>query len=556
MAEPTINDLSADLVQQNEAFLVQFLQDQYPSLDLTEGRVLRNLLIRPAAIFHTLNDTNIDQLRQSMSLQAIEANPTIATEETVDAVLSNYRVARDPGAPAAGQLVIVIRDLIATTINAGMVFISEGLQFTNLGPFVGVTTQGVIIDDTNRLITKRTDGYYSFVIDVVASDVGPQYELRRNTRLTTTGTISNLIDIYALDDFTGGRSKESNQDLIDRFKLGIAPPVFSGRTQIETLMRQTVVGLGAVSIIGFGDTEMQRDRHNLFAISTGGKADIYAQTAANPAEIILNKQAVLVDAENGIWQISIGRDDAPGFYKVIAILPPNSSLADSSYQIVSEVRGLDLTPEDSYFTPEIFNLTEGAYSRYQTSVIRFVDTTPIGPDTSSSSSSSGPISILRSYSVRLLAMPYIRDLQNLANGRAARNPQADYLVRAPIPVFCTVDMTINYMFDSDTPDVSEVKQALATRVSSLGFDMGQLPASVVFDAVQGVIAPRGTMTISPLDMMGIMRKPTGELIQLRSSNALIVPDWPEEEITSRTTIFYLPVDAISVTLAKLNTLPV
>lgn len=231
-------------------------------------------------------------------------------------------------------------------------------------------------------------------------------------------------------------------------------------------------------------------------------------------------------------------------------------MADSSYQIVSEVRGLDLTPEDSYFTPEIFNLTEGAYSRYQTSVIRFVDTTPIGPDTSSSSSSSGPISILRSYSVRLLAMPYIRDLQNLANGRAARNPQADYLVRAPIPVFCTVDMTINYMFDSDTPDVSEVKQALATRVSSLGFDMGQLPASVVFDAVQGVIAPRGTMTISPLDMMGIMRKPTGELIQLRSSNALIVPDWPEEEITSRTTIFYLPVDAISVTLAKLNTLPV
>ena len=556
MAEPTINDLSEDLVQQNEAFLVQFLQDQYPSLDLTEGRVLRNLLIRPAAIFHTLNDTTLDQLRQSMSLQAIEANPAIATEEIVDAVLSNYRVGRDEGAPAAGQLVIVIRDLIATTINAGTVFISEGLQFTNIGPFVGVTTQGVIIDDTNRLITKRTDGYYSFVIDVVASDVGPQYELRRNTRLTTTGTIPNLIDIYALDDFTGGRSKESNQDLIDRFKLGITPPVFSGRTQIEALMRETVAGLSQVSIVGFGDPEMQRDRHNLFAISTGGKADIYAQTAANPAEIILNKQAVLVDAENGIWQISIGRDDAPGFYKVLAILPPNSSLADSSYQIISEVRGLDLTPEDSYFTPEIFNLTEGAYSRYQTSVIRFVDTTPIGSGTSSSSSSSGPVAVLRNYSVRLLAMPFIRDLQNLSNTRNTRNPQADYLVRAPIPVFCTVDMTINYMFDSDTPDISAVKQALATRVSNLGFDMGQLPASVVFDAVQGAISPRGTMTISPLDMLGIMRKPTGELIQLRSSNALIVPDLPEEEITSRTTIFYLPVDAISVTLAKLNTLPV
>jgi hypothetical protein len=557
MADLTINDLSADTVQQSEEFLIQFLKDQYPSLDLTEGRVLRNLLIRPAAIFHALNQTNIDQLRQSMSLQAIEENPSIATESTVDAVLSNYRVTRDQGSKSKGQIVIVIRDLVATTINAGTVFLADGLVFTNLLSFVGVTTQAVIIDDTNRLITKRTDGYYSFVIDVEAAEVGPQYDIMRNTRLTTTGTIPNLIDIYTLDNFSGGRSQESNQDLIDRFQQGITPPVFSGRNQIEALMRETVAGLKQVSIIGFNDAEMQRDRHNLFAISTGGKADIYAQTAAVPAEVILTKQAVLVDAENSIWQVSIGRDDAPGYYKIISILPENSSLADSSFEVLSEVRGLDLTPDGSYFTPEIFSLIEGAYSRYQTAVIRFVDTTPLTDNTSSSSSSSsGPVTVLRNYSVRVLAMPYIRDLQNLANTRSVRNPQADYLVRAPIPIFCTIDMTINYKFDSDIPDINAVKQSLADRVANLGFDMGQLPASIVFDAVQSAMATRGTLTISPLDMLGIMRKPTGELIQLRSANALVVPDLPEEEITSRTTIFYLPADSISVTLAKLNALPV
>jgi len=217
------------------------------------------------------------------------------------------------------------------------------------------------------------------------------------------------------------------------------------------------------------------------------------------------------------------------------------------------VRGLDLTPDEAYFTPEVFNLTEGAYSRYQTAVIRFVDARPIGDGTSSSSSSSsGPISVLRTYSVHLLAMPYVRDLQNLANTRANRNPQADYLVRAPIPIFCTIDMTINYVFDSDRPDADAVKQALADRVANLGFDMGQLPASIVFDAVQSTLAARGTLTISPLDMLGIMRKPTGELIQMRSSNALVVPNLPEEEITSRTALFFLPVDAISVTVSKLN----
>jgi hypothetical protein len=557
MADLTINELSAESVQQSEAFLIQFLQDQYPSMDLTEGRVLRNLLIRPAAIFHALNQTNIDQLRQSMSLMAIEANPTIATESTVDAVLSNYRVTRDQGAKATGKLVIVIRELVATTINADSVFIADGLSFTNPISFVGVTSQSVITDDTNRLITKRTDGYYCFVIDVEAADVGPQYEVRRNTRFTSVNTIPNLIDVYALDNFSGGRSQESNQDLIQRFQLGISPKVFSGRTQIEALMRETAVGLKQLSIIGFSDPEMQRDRHNLFAISTGGKADIYAQTAANPVETILTKQAVLVDAENSIWQISLGRDDAPGFYKVISILPENSSLADSSYEILSEVRGLDLTPDGSYFTPEVFSLIEGAYSRYQTAVIRFVDTRPIGDGTSSSSSSSsGPVTVLRNYSVHMLAMPNMKELQDLSNTRSVRSPQADYLVRAPIPIFCTIDMTINYVFDSDIPDINTVKQALADRVANLGFDMGQLPASIVFEAVQGAVAPRGTLTISPLDMLGIMRKPTGELVQLRSSNALIVPDLPEEEITSRTTLFYLPVDAIAVTVAKLNVSPV
>jgi len=553
MADPTINDLSPDLVQQSEEYLIQFLKDQYPSLDLTEGRVFRNLLIRPAAIFHALNQTNIDNLRQSMSLQAIEANPTVADETAVNAVLSNYRVERDPGAKATGQLVIVIRELAATIVNIGTVFTAEGLAFVNTVTFLGVTSQSVILSSTDRLITKRTDGYYSFVIDVEATAVGPQYEVRRNTRFNAAPTLPNLIDIYSLDNFAGGRSKESNQDLIDRFKLGISPPVFSGRTQIEALMRETAVGLKQVSIIGFSDPEMQRDRHNLFAISTGGKADIYAQTAATPVEVIVTKQAVLVDAENSIWQISIDRNDAPGYYKILAILPENSSLADSSFEILSEVRGLDLTEEDSYFTPEIFSLIEGAYSRYQTAVVRFVDTTPLTNNTSSSSSSSsGPVTVLRNYSVRLLAMPYIRDLQNLSNTRSTRNPQADYLVRAPIPIFCTINMTINYVFDSDIPDISTVKQALADRVAGLGFDLGQLPASIVFDAVQGAVAPRGTLTISPLDMMGILRKPTGELVQLRSSNALVVPNLPEEEITSRTTLFYLSTDAIAVTVAKLN----
>jgi hypothetical protein len=113
-------------------------------------------------------------------------------------------------------------------------------------------------------------------------------------------------------------------------------------------------------------------------------------------------------------------------------------------------------------------------------------------------------------------------------------------------------MTIKYVFETDVPDENAVKQEVADRVGNLGFDMGQLPASVIFDAVHAAVAPRGTLVISPLDMIGMLRKPTGEIVQLRSANALVVPDLPAEAITSRTALFYLGVDDISITVEKLD----
>jgi hypothetical protein len=70
-SEVTIDQLDPAQVEQAEEFLANWLKTEYPSMDLTMGRVLRDLLIRPAALFHVLNQTDMDRLRRSMSLQAI-----------------------------------------------------------------------------------------------------------------------------------------------------------------------------------------------------------------------------------------------------------------------------------------------------------------------------------------------------------------------------------------------------------------------------------------------------------------------------------------------------
>ena len=552
MADPSITSIDAldeTTVQEAEDFLVAFLKGQYPSMDLTEGRVLRNLLIRPAAIFHALNQENFDVLRRSQSIIAIEADPALADPSYVDAVLSNYRITRDEGEKSTGQVTIVIQNLATTPISENTIFTASGLAFVTNAAYVGVTSQEAIVNDTQRLIALRTDGLYAFTVPVTASDVGEQYAIKRNTRFTVNPAPAGIVDAYAESDFTGGRDAETNADLVARFKLELSPKVFSGRTHIESLFRDTVQDFKAVSIIGFGDAEMLRDRHNIFEMSTGGKADIYSRTRSLPESASMVKEAVLVDKAQGIWQFGIARDDAPGFYLVERVLPENAAENQGSYEITEEVRSLDLTQVENEFVPDVDSLIEGAYSRYQAATVKFKDT---DTDTSGLVENES----VKNYRVDTLRMPEISTLQDLSIDRGSRNPNADYLVRAPIPAFTAISLTVQYKSGTEEPDVVAIRQSVADRVNALSFTLGRLPASIVHDAIHDVISRTGTLVVSPIDMAASIRKPAGTYLELRDANELVIPDLPEEGVTSRTTVFYLPVESVDVTIERVSVLPV
>lgn len=548
MAEPTINDLDPATVAQNEAFLVTFLQEAFPSMDLTEGRVLRNLLVRPAAQLYTLRKTDISNLQDSMSIIAIEQNPALADPSYVDAVLSNYRITRNPGAKATGQVTLVIQNLLTTSVPQGTVFTANGLTYVTTATFVGVTTAAAVSNSNQRLIVKRADGLFAFTVPVVASDVGSNYNAKRSTRFTLDPAPAGIVDAFATADFSAGLNAESNQDLINRFKLALSPQVFAGRANIESRLKNDFPAISAVSIIGFGDEEMIRDRHNLFEISMGGKADIYARTAAVPVSVTLQKQATLVDKTKQLWQLTLLRDDAPGFYTVDSVLLPNMTSDQGSFEITSDVRGLDLRQDTDEFVPAVANLIEGAYSRYQTGVIQFID--EVSDYTNLNNGDT------QTYQVAVTAMPNIKDLQQLSVDRGNRNPQADYLVRAPVPAFATVNMKVLYADGADVPDVDLIKRTVSDRVNALNFILGRLPASVIFKAVHDVIDTSATMVQAPLDLLVRIRKPDGEVITARGPNEIDVPELPMEGVTSRTTVFYMGVDDVSVEVEKVPVLPV
>ncbi len=544
-SELTIQDLDPEAVDQAEDFLVNWLKAEYPSMDLVEGRVLRDLLIRPAALFHVLNQTDIEQLRQSMSLAAIEANPELADPDTVDAVLSNFLVTRNPGTKATGLITIILSDLLTTPVSEGTVFTANGLNFVTTAAYVGVTSQDAVVGEEQRLISQRTDGTYGFTVPVEAEDVGAEYQIRRNTRFSSVPAIPGVVDLVAAQDFSGGTDTETNQELVDRFKAGISPKVLSGRVQIEGFIRELLPTLEAISQVGYGDAEMLRDRHNIFAISHGGKADLWLRTAY-PVSLTLEKEAVLIDPAEKLWQITLDRDDAPGFYTIDAVLPLGVPTDENTLEITGETRGLDLSQEGSEFVPEIEGLIEGAYSRYQTGIVQFKD-----PDTDSALLAGAT----QNYQIFVLTPPSIKTVQDAVNQRSARNPQADYLVRAAVPAFVSLSLTVQYRDGSAAPSADDIREEVAKRINALGFVPGQLPASVIHDAVHNV-AGADVIVVSPLDLIVQLRKPDGSVLMIRDADGVPVPYLPMEGVSNRTVNFYVDPDQIDVTVEKIPVQPV
>jgi hypothetical protein len=543
----SFSDVSSTLIDQAEEYLVNFLQEQFPSRDFSKGRVTRELIINMAAILQSINRQDIDDLLKSFSPLVIAQDPSAADPDIVDAVYENYGVERYDGNKATGNLAIIISDLTTTAVPDTTVFSANGLDYVVDQTYVGVTSADAVVTSAERLIEQRPDGTYVFTVPVTAEDVGESYRATRGTRFTASPTIPDAIDIEAAADFEGGVDAETNAELAERTQQGIAPKVFSGRAQVASLFQDQYPALVNISQVGLGDPEMLRDRDNIFQMSTGGKADLYVQTADTPEEVLVVKECTyLGDSE---WQVTIDRDDAPGFYLVNAVVQHNETAFEGSLEVLDETRGLDLTLETDW-VHSVEGLVQGAYSRYQTAVVKFKD-----PQTPAAT----VVGAKEDYDFYILRLPDVKTLHDLTIERSRRPQNGDYLVRAAVPALAYVSLEIRYRPGTTAPVVSTVKQAIASRINALGFSIGRLPMALVIDAAQGALETGGTYTFTPLNMYAEIYPPDtvpNGKITVVDVNELAVPNLPARGVTQRTTVFYLPQSAINVITKQMSTLAI
>ena len=542
-----LTTLDPALVQQFDAELTTLVQEANPTLELRSG-VLHDLLIHIKAQLDAAIQTNIDRVRRSDSLLEVNADPTLADDEVVDALLSNYNIIRNPGVKAGGTLTIVLSKLIGTVIPNNMSIVISGLEFFPNTTYAARTSPAAIVTDADVLIYQIGVSLFAFDIQLTANLVGAAGNVARASLATLETPPSNFVKAYAKNDFIGGVNADTNATLLAKLEAGLAVKAWSNRPSIEGLLREQPAfeNIEFISIIGFGDPEMKRDQHAIWPGSQGGRSDLYLQSQELYQNKTLVKTAVLVAKVGpvGTWQAGIAINDAPGFYQVDRVLLPDQDQTLPGFPATSDVRSIDLIspPSDTLPPPDIVFLVEGTYSRYQAAVVQWQDTI--------TDATALLIGSTKDYNVVVRVMPLVGEIQDFLNGRTQRPPMCDVLVRAAVPCFTTVIFTVNYKKNTPAPSVADIRTAVSSAVNNMGF-VGELPRSLIDQVLHDMLD--NLVSVVNYTISGTIRRPDGVNVFITDTQKLVIPTDPVNTVTGRTTLFFLQPTDVTVILVAVDT---
>ena len=534
---PSLTGLSQEKVEQARALLVQSLREKSPSLEFRRG-VIHDIIIHLESVIHAAQETYADKFRKSGSIKEISADPSIADNTLVDAVLSNFLITRKVSNKSTGSIIIKITDPI-------LLVVAQGSSFTYLGKSYSVTSSFAtkinaldVSFPTDRLLNYTGDGYYSFTVDVQSDDVGEVFSLPQGSPLSPNFTVPGFISAHALNDFFSGKAEETNKELLLRLKDGITSDGFSNKSAIASLIKKNYPTVMDVAAIGFGDPEQIR-YHGIMPISEGGKLDLYIKSEGIPANINIDVSAVLIGfrVEGEIWQASIPASKAYNFYDIVRVVKKaeeaNFGVANG-YGVLSISRSYDVTSSGDKFVPEIEKPTEGSFSKYQTATVTFLDTDNEGVS---------PLGTRANYSLTLRYQRNVKEIQDFLNSPTVRPMSFDVLVKGAIPLDLKLAIIISNRDSSYVVDTSVISYAVSSYVNNLKMNQ-PLYKSDVIAVIHSLL--ESDQSVVSVDMRGKLTYPNGTVKYINAPDVLTIPNDTQNMVTSRTTAIFLNKSDVTV----------
>ena len=536
---PSLTTLDAASVSAARALLVQRLQEKSPTSDFRRG-VLHDLVLHLESVLQAAQETYADKFRKAGSISAIEADPTLADDALVDAVLSNFLITRKEGTKSYGEITVVVANQVPVVVGQGSVFTSFGKSFVATATYAGKINAESVVGANDRLIFSIGDGTFGFNINVEASLTGEDTALKQGDRLEMSSPIPGFLYAAVNVDFSEGTKTETNLELIARLKEGISGKNFSNKYALTSLIKSNYTTVHDVSCMSHGDPEQIR-YHGLFPLAHGGRVDAYVRNTGLPSKVNVTAVASLIEQriDGGLWQVSLTRDIAPGFYEATRIVKEadkdNLSIVNG-YEVINIIRSYDLTDNGTGFTPEIEKSVEASFSPYQTAVVQFLDT-----DTDAAL----PLGSKANYRLTLRYQKNLPDLQLFLGGREVRPSGSDILVKAAVPFDVALSISIDNRNKDYTVPSDTIRENIYNYVSNLGFS-SLLYESNIIAIVQNAITD--DQSIHSIDLRGRILYPSGKIKFVNGRTRLDIPDDPTNMVTPNTVVYFLDKADIEITV--------
>lgn len=346
--------MSVDLTQkdltQAEDFLVAYLSARVPEADFSPGSSVRDLCVTSIAHVFAFLRKELQSVKARQSLSQIALLPVDEdVDEAVDAILSNWFVTRKGALPA-----LVSADLYFST-QATIILPANALFFHPSGiAFTLASGEVTVLPGSQMVPVLASDGLtlnYKASVLLKATAAGSTGNIVAGRFKSASRISDNFLYAETVTDATGGTDTESTEALLARAPLAISTRDLVNAKSISHSVLQNVPAATQVTVIGYGDPEMQRDlvleETSRLRAHVGGCVDVYTMLPRGPRTVELTVGGRFARPDKGI--VVLRETDSSFNYLTAGVQPGHilrvwSGLTASalSTYVISQVRANEL----------------------------------------------------------------------------------------------------------------------------------------------------------------------------------------------------------------------
>jgi len=260
---PILDRLSPDPYATDiEAFIRARLRSEFPNLSVGAGEPIDDYVIKPLRVILAPYRRVINQIKQQQSFN----NAELMSDEEADNLGANFFTERSQGGFSVGiaRLYFSSPQVVTVTPN-NPVFTSAGTQF------FPVQTQSIRPDN---MIFNTEGNLYYFDIVVRSENTGDDTNIDAGELVGIEG-ITNVVKVTNKAKFAGGGTTEDTETYLARLEESLTEKSLVTARGILARLFDVFDSIKSVSVIGYGDPEMNRD-----IVSGSGQPVVYAYLTA------------------------------------------------------------------------------------------------------------------------------------------------------------------------------------------------------------------------------------------------------------------------------------